>query len=233
MKGCGLVLNRLKKLSVVVAAVFAFAAIGMTAVYADDGFTAYVVADALNIRSAPSTDSDVLGQAFFGDALTIESVSDNWGQVSYNDSDAYVCMDYITTRQDDVSRGSLGDGQGALVLEYAKRFLGTPYKYGGMSPSGFDCSGFVGYVYQHFGVTLPRVAADMAKVGTAVSRDELQPGDIMLFYSKVGGKSIGHAAIYAGNGVMIHAPQTGDVVKVMSIDSGSYGKRFACARRVL
>jgi len=211
--------------------------LGTFAIFADDGsFTGYVTADVLNIRSGPSTDSDILGQLSYGDEVTILSTTDDgWGQISYNDSDAYVCMQYITARADDVSRGSDGSGQGAQVVAYAERFLGTPYKYGGESPSGFDCSGFVGYVYKNFGVSLPRVAASMASAGTAVDTSDwnnLQPGDILLFNSSVGGHYIGHCGIYVGNGVFIHSPQTGEVIKYTNLSDGSYGKRLAAARRI-
>jgi cell wall-associated NlpC family hydrolase len=108
------------------------------------------------------------------------------------------------------------------VISYASNFLGVPYVWGGTSPSGFDCSGFVKYVYAHFGVTLPRVASAQQMVGTYVSRADLQPGDLVFF-----GEPAHHVGIYVGNGYMIHAPHTGDVVKIAPLNSDfSNGRRL-------
>lgn len=108
------------------------------------------------------------------------------------------------------------------VISYASNFLGVPYVWGGTTPAGFDCSGFVKYVYAHFGVSLPRVAADQQKVGTYVSRADLQPGDLVFF-----GTPAHHVGIYVGNGYMIHAPHTGSVVKIAPLNSDfSNGRRL-------
>jgi len=112
------------------------------------------------------------------------------------------------------------------VIAYASKFLGTPYLWGGTTPSGFDCSGFTQYVYRHFGVSLGRTTKNQIKDGVAVSRDKLQPGDL-VFYGKNGIPS--HMGIYIGNGKYIHAPQTGDVVKISSYTR----KDYITARRVL
>ncbi|MBL4934733.1 C40 family peptidase [Clostridium sp. YIM B02515] len=119
----------------------------------------------------------------------------------------------------DPSRGATAFSNDAVVA-YAANFLGTTYVYGGTTPSGFDCSGFVQYVYRHFGVDLPRVAADQSTVGTFVSRDQLQPGDLVFF--KRPGQEVHHVGMYVGNNSYIHAPQTGDVVKVSSLTRSDY-----------
>lgn len=107
------------------------------------------------------------------------------------------------------------------VIAYASNFLGIPYVWGGTSPSGFDCSGFTQYVYAHFGVNLPRVSEAQQNVGTLVSRANLQPGDLVFF-----GTPAHHVGIYVGNGNMINAPHTGDVIKVQSLNSDfTYGRR--------
>ena len=92
------------------------------------------------------------------------------------------------------------------VVEIAKRYLGVPYVWGGTTPAGFDCSGFVQYVYRQVGISLPRTTYDMLNVGQAVAPKDLQPGDLFFTYS-------GHVGIYVGGGSMIHAPTTGDVVR--------------------
>lgn len=89
------------------------------------------------------------------------------------------------------------------IVEYAKRFIGNPYVYGGTSlTNGTDCSGFTMGVYGNFGYSLPRVATSQGSVGIAVSESELLPGDIVVYYYNGGG---GHVGIYAGNGMMVHA----------------------------
>lgn len=112
------------------------------------------------------------------------------------------------------------------VVAYASNFLGTPYLWGGTSPStGFDCSGFTQYVYKHFGISIGRTTYDQINDGVAVSRDQLEPGDL-VFYGKGGSPT--HMGIYVGNGAYIHAPRTGDVVKISSADRSDY----ITARRV-
>jgi peptidoglycan DL-endopeptidase CwlO len=112
------------------------------------------------------------------------------------------------------------------VVGIAMQYLGVPYKWGGADPStGFDCSGFSMYVYAKVGVSLPHHAATQFGMGTPVSRSQLQPGDLVFFHG------LGHMGIYIGGGSFIHAPRTGDVVKISSM-SGWYESRFVGARRI-
>lgn len=127
---------------------------------------------------------------------------------------------------------SVGSGSGQDIVNYAKKFLGVPYVYGGTSPSGFDCSGLVYYVYAHFGYRVNRTAASLAYNGTSVSSSSLKPGDILLF-TEADGSYIGHTGIYIGGGQFIHAPHTGDVVKISSLSDSYYTAHFAGARRVI
>jgi cell wall-associated NlpC family hydrolase len=111
------------------------------------------------------------------------------------------------------------------VVGVAMRYLGVPYVWGGASPSGFDCSGFTMYVYAQVGVSLPHNAAAQYGYGSPVSRSALQPGDLVFF------DGLGHVGLYIGGGSFIHAPHTGDVVKISSI-SGWYASTFVGARRL-
>lgn len=124
------------------------------------------------------------------------------------------------------SSGSTNASSDAIIT-YASQFLGTPYVWAANGPNSFDCSGFTRYVYAHFGVNLPRVSRDQAQVGTPVSRQNLQPGDLVFF--KRGGAPVHHVGIYVGNGSYIHAPRTGDVVKISALSGRS---DYAWARRV-
>jgi peptidoglycan DL-endopeptidase CwlO len=103
------------------------------------------------------------------------------------------------------------------VVGIAMQYLGTPYVWGGSGPGGFDCSGFVAYVYAQVGVSLPHHAASQYGYGMPVSSSDLQPGDLVFF------SGLGHVGIYIGGGQFIHAPHTGDVVKISSLaDHGGY-----------
>ncbi len=119
----------------------------------------------------------------------------------------------------------LGPRAAALVAQQ----LGTPYVWGGSAPGGFDCSGLVAWIYGRLGIRLPRVAEDQARVGAPVADADLQPGDVLFFADSTG--YVHHEGIYIGGDRMIHAPQSGDVVKVERIDIGSFARTYAGARR--
>lgn len=114
------------------------------------------------------------------------------------------------------------------VVNYAYNFLGRPYVYGANGPNAFDCSGFTSYVYRHFGVRLPRTARSQFGAGSAVSRNNLAPGDL-VFFNTVG--YLGHVGLYIGGGDFIHAASSGRV-KISSLSEGYYRTRYAGARRV-
>ena len=115
---------------------------------------------------------------------------------------------------------------GTRVVDYARRFRGVRYVYGGSSPrTGFDCSGFVRYVYAHFGLTLAHSSYAQFDRGRKVSRGSLRPGDLVFF------DGLGHVGIYIGNGRFIHAPHTGTRVRIETL-AGWYGSRFVGARRL-
>ena len=193
-----------------------------------DGEVAYTTADVLNVRSQPSTEAEINGQYTYGTKVDITGADNIWYQIRYNDSYAYIHSDYVAFTD------SLTPDQtilGQKVVETAKQYIGTPYVYGGMSPSGFDCSGFVKYVYSMYGVNLDRTAASQAHNGYWVSREDLRPGDIICFSNYAGGSYIGHVGIYVGDNMFIHSPRTGYTVRIESL-SGNYGARYSSARRI-
>ncbi|MBU3215361.1 NlpC/P60 family protein [Clostridium estertheticum] len=122
------------------------------------------------------------------------------------------------------SRGGATVSQGAIIA-YASNFLGTPYLWGGTTPSGFDCSGFTQYVYAHFGISVGRTTFDQINDGVEVSRDKLQPGDLVFFGSFANPH---HMGMYIGDNNYIHAPRTGDVIKISALGRNDY----VTARRV-
>jgi cell wall-associated NlpC family hydrolase len=114
------------------------------------------------------------------------------------------------------------------VVGIAMQYLGIPYQWAGSSPStGFDCSGFVAYVFAQVGVSLPHLAAAQYSYGVPVSQDQLEPGDLVFF------DGLGHVGIYIGGGQFIHSPHTGDVVKISSLYDSWYAATYVGARRIL
>ena len=122
------------------------------------------------------------------------------------------------------SRGAANISDDAIIA-YASNFLGTPYLWGGTTPSGFDCSGFTQYVYAHFGISVGRTTFDQINDGVQVSRDNLKPGDLIFFGTYANPH---HMGMYVGDNNYIHAPHTGDVIKISPVSR----KDYVTARRV-
>ena len=118
------------------------------------------------------------------------------------------------------------------VVSTALEYVGWDYVSGGSSPeTGFDCSGFTKYIYGLFGIYLNRVSGDQAENGIPVEREDLQPGDLLLF-SYYGSDSIGHSGIYIGDGQMVHAANSQRGVTIDTIESGYYNNNYVTARRL-
>jgi cell wall-associated NlpC family hydrolase len=165
-----------------------------------------------------------------GESVTITGSSGKWYRVSYNDSTGYVFGTYLSTGSSSGSSGSTSEGE-RLVAE-AKNYLGVSYVYGGTSPSGFDCSGFVYYVYRQCGYSITRTATSQNSDGTYVARENLQPGDIVIFYNSAK-TAIGHCGMYIGNGQFIHASSGSGKVVISNLSDTYYNTHYYSARRIV
>lgn len=196
--------------------------------------TRSVNASLLNIRSGASINHTVIGQAPYGATVTLlEKLNSDWAKISYNGITGYVACQYLSVRAVGNStsrsgtRPSLSDN--TALIDFAKKYLGVPYVYGGSSPSGFDCSGFVQYVFSNFGVKLSRTTYTQVNEGVAVSKENLQAGDLVFFGTA---SNVSHVGIYISDGNFIHASKPGDTVKINSLYSDYYVRNYYTARRV-
>ena len=135
------------------------------------------------------------------------------------------------TKKDTETTSSKSSATGSEIVSYAKKYLGSKYVYGGSTPKGFDCSGFTSYVYKHFGYSLSRTSSGQASNGRAVSKSNLQAGDIVCFARSSGSKKIGHVGIYIGGGKFIHAANSRKGVITSKVSGDGY--YFVCARRII
>lgn len=218
----------------------------------------YVSADGLVVRKEPSTSSEELDSLSKNDKVVITGKIDGWYQIKLNGKTGYVSAKYIsdtkikettsrsgsTIKQEEVTpmdveettqkeeKTTTTSKSNTSVVEYAKNYLGCKYVSGGSLPTtGFDCSGFTSYVYKNFGVSLSRSSKGQINDGVAVSKDELQPGDIVVFNNS-GNSAIGHVGIYIGGDSFIHAANPRQGVVITSLSSSYYSKRYVGARRV-
>ncbi len=119
--------------------------------------------------------------------------------------------------------------QAAEIIRLANAEIGMPYRYGGDTPRGFDCSGLVYYVFHHAGIAVPRTANEQLYASHRVEYRDLQPGDLVFF--EIAGDAQMHVGIYIGNGEFIHAPETGETVSIAHFDSPYWKARYAGAGR--
>nr|WP_300169103.1 SH3 domain-containing C40 family peptidase [uncultured Flavonifractor sp.] len=196
----------------------------------------------LNVRSGPGTSHDKVATLSDNAVVTIVGIDNGWYKIKTSSGTVgYVSSEYMVTCKD--SAGSRGDGttavattsnssMGQQVVAYAKQFMGVPYVYGGNGPNSFDCSGFTSYIYRHFGYTLNRTASTQLSNGTAVSKSELQPGDLVFFRYNTSYPA-SHVGIYIGNGQFIHASTNKYQVQIDQLNTGHYANVYIAARRIL
>ena len=176
--------------------------------------------DHLNIREEAGSKAKILGSVYTKDVVKVLEESNGWNKIETKDGlTGWVNASYLNSY--DVN------AKVEKVIAVAKAQMGKPYRWGATGPSSFDCSGLMLYSYQKgANVKLPRVSRDQAKAGVKVSKADLKPGDL-VFFGRGGG--ITHVGMYLGNDQYIHAPQTGDVVKISKLSA----RTMVTARRII
>ena len=199
-----------------------------------------------NLRSGPSTSSSLVAQLKAGETVQIIGFNANWYKVTYGSKTGYIRSDLMTllekpaqnygTAATLTTNGSTGTGAsssstsaGQKIADYALQYVGYRYVYGGADPSGFDCSGFVKYVFTHFGYKINRTATAQLADGYAVSRNSLQPGDVIYFGY---GSTAQHVGIYIGNNQFVHAQNSSTGVVISSLSESWYANRYLTAHRI-
>ena len=197
-------------------------------------YKATVNATSLNVRSGASTSYSVITKLPKGTVVdVIENASNGWKKIkTSNGTTGWVSGQYLTTGV--VSQPSTpSTNKVQAVVDLAHKQIGKPYVWGAEGPNSFDCSGLTYYVYKNAaGITLPRSSTAQYGAGKAVSKSNLQPGDL-IFSSTDGTGNITHVAIYVGDGQMIHAPRSGKNVEKVSMNTSYWNKAYVGARRIL
>ena len=218
--------------------------------------TQYVNSTTVNVRQEANTSSTIVTTVALNTEVQVYSEENGWSKVKVNNVEGYISSSLLSNSKQETSRSQStsrrtsstktttkatsqtttqttnvpASGNGSSIVATAKQYLGSKYTYGGSSPStGFDCSGFTSYVFKQHGISLNRTAAAQYSNGVAVSRANLQPGDLVMF----GKSGINHVAIYIGGGQIIHASTPSTGVRIDSLSTGYYNNNYVGARRVL
>lgn len=219
----------------------------------------YVSAETLNMRETANNNAKLINQLKVNTKVTVLETEGTWSKIKVNGKTGYVASKYlsdkkvdVTSRSEEISRGkentqtentssknesstqgTSSSASGNNIVAYAKKYMGYKYVSGGSSPStGFDCSGFTSYVYKQCGISISRSSSAQASNGTAVSKSNLQPGDLVIFNNRAN-TSIGHVGIYIGGNTFIHAGNSGTGVITTSLSDSYYSARYVTGRRII
>lgn len=221
--------------------------------------TKYVSAETLNMRETANNNAKLINQLKVNTKVTVLETEGTWSKIKVNGKTGYVASKYlsdkkvdVTSRSEEISRGkentqtentssknesstqgTSSSASGNNIVAYVKKYMGYKYVSGGSSPStGFDCSGFTSYVYKQCGISISRSSSAQASNGTAVSKSNLQPGDLVIFNNRAN-TSIGHVGIYIGGNTFIHAGNSGTGVITTSLSDSYYQARYVTGRRII
>lgn len=157
-------------------------------------------------------------------------------EVSQAASNANITTDITANFTSDITADITASSKASQIISYGKKFMGTPYKFGASTTTTrvFDCSSFTKYIFKKYGITLPRTSVAQSKVGKAVSKANLQVGDLLFFSSgsRANGKNVTHVGVYAGNGKVLHTYGSPGVT-LSDLNSGNWKRTYLKARRVL
>ena len=197
---------------------------------------ATVTASTLNVRSGPSTSYSITTKVYKGETVEVLESSNGWSKIKTASGEiGWASEEYLSTSgaSDNTGNSTTPSNKVKVVVDLAYAQLGKPYVWGAEGPSSFDCSGLMTYIFKNgAGFNLPRTSREQSKIGTTVSRSNLQPGDL-IFSSTDGSGGVNHVGIYVGNGEMIHSPKPGDVVKKTNINTSYWNNAYLWAKRVI
>ncbi|TCO77374.1 C40 family peptidase [Marinisporobacter balticus] len=200
---------------------------------------ASINANTLNVREQPSTTANVIQNLENGTEVTIVEENSEWYCIMLNyNNKGWVHRNYVVNTLENNTDVNQSDDEITHITEivdFAKKYLGVPYKLSANGPDSFDCSGFTSYVYENFGIKLPRRSSDQGKVGKKISKNNLRKGDLVFFDTK--GKNngkISHAGIYIEDGEFIHASSGKKTRKVIisNLNKGYFNDKYVTARRI-
>lgn len=215
-----------------------------------------ITGNKVSIRSGPGTSYTKTNSASINDKAYIIGINNQWLKVIYGTDIGYIRSDYVQLTQipyenlDSTNsplffrkgqstgvtpsawalNGGANSATAEKIIATAKQYIGVPYVWGGSTPSGFDCSGYVQYVFRLHGITLPRTSKEQFTVGSWVSKANLKPGDLVYFNTD--GSGVSHLGIYIGNNQFIHASSSKGVT-ITSLSNSYWAARYYGARRVL
>ncbi len=209
--------------------------------------TMYANSATVNVRKEASKEAEIVEQIKLNTEVSVLSEENGWSKITVNGKEGYIASNLLSdkkTQETVTSRGSTTTrkkeekaettttpGKGSTVVETAKKYIGYKYVYGASGPNSFDCSGFTSYIFKLHGVSLNRTAKGQYSNGTAVSRSNLQPGDLIMFGPSA--SKINHVGIYIGGGSIVHAANPSRGVTIDTINSGYYNNNYVGARRVI
>ncbi len=197
----------------------------------------------VRMRDGASLDANIIGKYSNNEKVNIIGVNGDWYKVQLGDKTGYIYSDYVAlnggvseVHTGAVSANGASSGEssssGQAIVDTAMKYLGVPYVWAGTSPSGFDCSGLVYYVYKENGYSINRTAASIYQNGTSVDKSELQVGDAICFTNS-SYSTIGHVGIYIGGGQFIHASSGSGSVVISDLSSSYYTNHYYGARRIV